>query len=315
MSKEIKTIIAQANIITQGRYDFTVIEKRAVYFIIREVRKQFVLNSGQKTIYDNLVIRMKTEDLQKSDTVLRDIYSSLKSLRRKSIEVEDEERWLELGYINYSEHKKRAGEVEVEVSKKILPYLVELAKEFTEYYLTVAISLKNKYSQRFYEYCSQWKSTGFFTMKIDDLREKLMITEKYPRYALIKKYILEPAVKELKALYDKGQCDLYFTYSEEKSSRSVVSLKFFVHTKENDNTINILKPDDYVYHIRTWLSGWLDAAHKSKNKLWIESVINTLIKNPDNLQKCYNKLIWIQKNKERTDFAPYARFVIEEDFL
>jgi len=39
MSKsEIK--LAQANVLTQARYNFTVVEKRAVYYIIKEVRRQ-----------------------------------------------------------------------------------------------------------------------------------------------------------------------------------------------------------------------------------------------------------------------------------
>lgn len=309
--------LAQANKITQSRYDFSVVEKRAVYFIIREVRKQFVIHTnGQKTLYENLVVRMKTADLQKTDSRLEDIYKGLITLRKKSIFMEDSERAFEVGYINYFEHKKHIAEIEVEVSKKILPYLVELAKEFTEYYLTVALSLKNKYSQRFYEFCSQWKSTGFFVFTINELREKLMLEEKYPRYALLKTYVIESAQKELKELYDKGQCNLHFTFTEEKCGRSIERVKFFIKTIEDEKAkASELKSNDYVYYIRTWLESWLSASTRPKNKAWINLVISTLSQNPENLKKCHDKLVWVQKHKDRQDYAPYSRAVIEDEFL
>ena len=103
MSKnEIK--LAQANVLTQARYNFTVVEKRAIYYIIKEVRRQFIeVPGGQRDLFNDLVIKIKTADLQGPDigTELREVYLSLKNLRRKSIWIEDQERVLEVGYINY----------------------------------------------------------------------------------------------------------------------------------------------------------------------------------------------------------------------
>ena len=309
-------VLAQANALTQGRYDFSVVEKRAVYMIIHAIRKQFIERpDGQKDLFDNFVVRIKTSDLQKSDTPLRDIYHGMQKLRKKSITIDDEERFLDVGYINYFEHKKGSEIVEVEVSKKILPYLVELSKGFTSYHLVIAISLKNKYSQRFYEYCSQYRNTGYFTFTPNDLRAKLMIIDKYPRYALMKSYVIEPAFKELKAMFDAGQCDLYFTYKEDKTGRTVDRLHFNVKTNEPKKEAEALKPDDYVYFIRTWLESWLMADKRPKNKKWVSTVIHELQLHPEKLVKCYDKLIWLQKKKPVRDWAPYARSVIEDEFL
>lgn len=307
-------VLAQSNALTQGRYDFTVVEKRAVYFIIQAVRKQFVERpDGQRDLFDNLVVKIKTEHLQSSDTPLRDIYTGMRSLRRKSITIDNEEVYLEVGYINYFEHRVGSDEVEVEVSKKILPYLVELAKGFTSYYLTVAISLKNKYSQRFYEYCSQYRETGFFTFTPEELRAKLVLGDKYPRHALVKGKVIDPALKELKAMFDAGQCDLCFTYKEEKSGRTVVRMNFYVQTTKTE-VKEVLKPEDYIYFIRTWLESWLKVDKRPKNKPWISALISHLQRHPELLPECYEKLVWIQKNKPSGDWAPYARYVIDEDY-
>jgi plasmid replication initiation protein len=150
--------LAQANALTQARYDFSVVEKRAVYFIIQEVRRQFIDRiDGQKNLFDNLIVRIKTVGLTNADMELRDVYDALVRLRKKSIYIKNAEHVLEVGFINYFHHQCREPYLEVEVSHKILPYLVELASHFTTYSLTVAIALRGKYSQRFYEYCSQFE--------------------------------------------------------------------------------------------------------------------------------------------------------------
>lgn len=312
--KDKEITLAQANALTQARYNFTVVEKRAVYQIIKEVRHQFIERpDGQRDLFNDLVIRMKTSDLQGNDTALRDVYASLKNLRRKSIWIEDKESVLEVGYINYFEHKKKEPHLEVQVSHKILPYLVELAEQFTTYSLTVAISLKTKYSQRFYEYCSQFKNIGFFYVSIDDLREKMLLGDSYPRYALLKSKIIEPAYKELKSLYESGQCDLCFNYSEDKVGRTVFGLRIVVVTKEKHE--EQLKVEDCLYYVKQWLNSWFLTSKKPKNKAWVDDVIKQLQRNPDLIPKLYSRLKKLQEKEQSSNYAPLARHIIEEDYL
>ena len=97
-----------------------------------------------------------------------------------------------------------------------MPYLVALAENFTSYDLTVAISLKSAYSQRFYEYCCQFKNrtnkTFFFS--VDDLKKMMMLEDKkgYDNSSNFKTKVLDVAQKELKEAYDNGQSALYFDY-------------------------------------------------------------------------------------------------------
>lgn len=314
--KKQEITLAQSNLLTQARYDYTKVEKRAVYLIIQEVRKQFILNkNGQKDLFDDLVINMSTKTLRGTESELRDIYKSLRGLRKKDIYLEDDEQVLCVGYINYFKHKKGAEALEVQVSHTILPYLVELAEHFTTYSLAVAIALKNKYSQRFYEYCSQWKSTGFMVLKIDDLRNQMMLEDKYPRYALIKRYVIDPAQKELKTLYDKGECDLYFTYTEEKYGRTTDRLHISIHSKDMDEATKDMKPEDYLFHVRNWLNSWLYVTKRPKNKKWVENVIAHLQLHPGKIEPLYVRLAKMVREEPNSNHAALARHIIEEDFL
>jgi len=314
MTETKEVYIAQANAITQGRYNFTVVEKRAVYFIIKEVRKQFIDNpNGQKTLFENLVIKMQTKDLQSSDTQLDKVYKSLITLRKKSIFINNDKEALELGYINYFHHIKHEPFLEVEVSKKILPYLVELADNFTEYRLTVAIALQTKYAQRFYEYCSQYSYSGFFTLTPTELTEKLDLGNKYPRWALLKSKVIDVAHKELKDLYAKGECDSFFEYSVVKRGRSVERIKFVVISRiENKEKPKL---DDLIFQLRAWLTDWLSANKRPKNKAWINNVIKQLQLKPDNIAVLHKRLLDMQRLEANTSYAALSRHIIEEDFL
>ncbi len=304
----------QANSLTQARYNFSVVEKRAVYFIIREVRKKYIERDGPRDLFDDLIIQLDTDSLQKSDSSLREVYVALKELRRKSIWIEDKDSVLELGYINYFHHKKHNSFVEVQVSHKLLPFLVELAEQYTSYSLAVAISLKTKYGQRFYEYCSQFRSSKFFVINVIDLRNKLMLGNSYPRYSLLKKYVIEPARMELKKLYEGGNSDLYFTYSEVKRGRSVIQLKFYIHTVE-DEIKERLSVDDKMYDIKQKLHLWLDARNKPKNKAWIDKVVKHLLLNPDKIEHLFNRLTTLAHKDRTKNHAALARHIIEEDIL
>jgi len=318
--------VAQSNALTQSRHPLSVVEKRALYLIIREVRSQFIdRKDGQKNIFDNLIIRMNTEDLTKAELELKEVYKSLVELRKKTFFINNDECALGVGYINYFKHKKRDTAIEVEVSKEILPHLVELAEQFTTYNLVVALSLKTKYSQRFYELCSQFehsdpdpnhKNSGYFFSTVDNLRWMMILEDKYPRYALIKTRVLDPAQKELKKLYDDDKCNLYFEYKEEKAGRSILKIHFFIYSKESKKqVVGVTDKLDQMHYIRTWLRSWLNAEKRPKNQKWIGEVISHLELNSDLIPKLYKRFVKLMKDEPHQNHAAIARHIIEEDFL
>ena len=319
--------LAQSNLLTQSRHDFTVIEKRAFYFVVNEVRKQFIeRHDGGKTLFNNLIVHIETSYLTGHDMNLREVYDGMKRLRKREFFIEDEEKVLEVGFINYFEHRKRNPYLEVEVSNKILPYLVELASHFTAYSLTVAITLQSKFTQRFYEFCSQYEfsdtnrsnaNSGYFFATVKDLRRKLMLENTYIRYAAFKENVVDKAQKELKELYEAGHCNLYFEYKEEKYGRTVEKLHFKIYSKNMKKiVIGEKNINDQLFYIRMWLSSWMNAENRPKNKKWIDKVITHISLHPPLCIKLYKRLEKIKKEElPGENNAALARHIIEEDIL
>ena len=316
------TTLAQDNRITTARYELSLLEKRIMYFLLRDVRNKFVLNkTGNTTLFDDLIIKTTSSALVKSlkERNTTKIKKALKSMRLRSFEWQNEypedhelHEWFEVGFINYGKWK-RGGDIEFQVSKEILPFFVELTSRFTEYNSLIAMSLKSKWSQRFYEYCCQWRQAGGFNMSVADLRSQLMLENKYKDFSALKKFVIQVAHKELKALYKKGECDVYFEYSEVKNGRSIESLRFKIIAKQKNT--EYLSQEDLDYLVRTELHRIFDTKNKPKNKEFVGVTMTALRLDLDKMKHCYKRLETTIKKLPKEEQGRYLRVIINEDYL
>jgi hypothetical protein len=137
---EDKIILAQDNKLTLSRQNFTTIEKRCLYFIIKEVRRLYVDRNleeherTQKTLFSDMYLMLKPNQLQMLGDEVKDVYNALRKLRNREIEIENEEMWLITSWILQAKHSKKANMYEVLVSKDILP---DRLPRFTTIYLYI----------------------------------------------------------------------------------------------------------------------------------------------------------------------------------
>lgn len=307
-------MLAQANALTQSRYDFNVIEKRCLYQIIREVRKLFIdTHTGQKDLFDNMRIVLTPKMLESIGDKKKDVYESLVRLRKRDVEIDTEDEWMNTGYVTMVKHDKKTDQYLVEVSSEIMPYLVALAENFTTYDLTVAISLKSAYSQRFYEYCSQYKNrnnkTFFFT--VDKLREMMMLENKYANINDFKRKVIDVAQKEIKELYDKGQCDIWFEYAvKDTERRKVLSYFFFVHTKEDEQTkVDYQSLKSCLQRISSVLNTFFP-----RDKKFVKKTIQEVQLHPNIAMELVEKLDKKILDYPRADIPKILRYVLQEDY-
>ena len=84
----------------------------------------------------------------------------------------------------------------IKVNEDFKYLLNNLVKKFTQFELEEFIHLKSNYSKEIYRRLKQFKSTGFWKIKIEDFKELLNIPEKY-RMSDIDKYVLKISRSEL----------------------------------------------------------------------------------------------------------------------
>lgn len=314
MEENNQIMLAQDNVLTQSKQNFRVIEKRCLYKIIHEVRKQYIdTNRGQKDLFGDMDLEIKPSELAQLGDETKDVYNALRSLRKKDIEIEDEDTWVSTSWILQAKHDKKRDMYSVKVSGDIMPYLVELAANFTTYDLTVAISLKSTYSQRFYEFCSQYKNrenkTFFFS--VEKLREMLVLEGKYPITYDFQKRVIEVAKKELKEAYDNGQCDLWFEYAvKDTEKRKILSYFFFVHTREDEERqLDYQSVEECIIRITNILNSFFP-----RDKKFVKRVQTEIRLRPEIAMELAYKLDKKVLDYDRKDIPPIIRFVLNQDY-
>ena len=191
MSEKKKDIaLCHDNALTESRYNFNRIEKNCLYKIIEQVRNEYVEGSTKENgDFQNMHITMPSNVLEDiaDKKHKKDAHDALIKLRKRDFEIWKEDgSWFNCGFVNWCEYDAQNKVYKVEVSSRIMPYLVELARHYTTYSLTVAITLKSVYSQRFYEMCCQYRNriendglAGFHKTQ-QQLRTMFCLEDKYP---------------------------------------------------------------------------------------------------------------------------------------
>ena len=76
-----------------------------------------------------------------------------------------------------------------------------IAGQYTQYGLEEFVSLKSQYAKNLYRLLSQFRSTGYFTVKVDEFRSAMGIPSSY-LMGEIKRRVITPAVQECSKYYD-----------------------------------------------------------------------------------------------------------------
>ena len=318
MDKE-KEIISQSNEITNSMSPLDLVQKRCFYLIVQQVRKKYIETDQPTKKYENMIINMTSDTLAKArdEKHVTQAFESLAKLRDQYFKIVTKDFKLVVGIINYAKYIEETKMYEVEVSKEILPYLVDLSRRyFTSYNLTVAITLRHVSTQRFYELCNQYKhKAGMkFFIDADQLRNMLMLDGKYKKDSQMREKVFDVAQKELKELYDKGQSDLCFDYKPDEATK--VGKKYtrywiYIHTNETDQyqeqTFKQTQ-QQALYIYKVCLSVFKrDKKYCNRAYQWLEL-------HPDKIQEMFDKVTRWQKDYKGADLAKIIRFAFKEDF-
>ncbi|WP_332842262.1 replication initiation protein [Paraclostridium sp. AKS81] len=168
--------------------------------------------------------------MQAKNTV-KGILEVLEDLRKKPIYFKEEKKnkkgnlWGAYGFINGYEYDDELGIFNIEASEKIHNLLKEYLKMgYTPVNVQIWLSLNNSYAQRFYDLLRLWSGTkDTINYKLDEIKELLMLEDKYSKYNDFKRRVILPAIKELN---ETGYFEI--DIKENKVGRKVDSIDFYI---------------------------------------------------------------------------------------
>lgn len=153
-----------------------------------------------------------TEELHKRTLVIRD--TKAKYFRKSN-------------WVHRSEYKN--GVLTMRMHEDLAPHLFQLKKAFTLIQLETVLKLKSVYAIRIYELLKQYEKFEERTFTVQELREILILEDKYPQYYDFKKKVILQAQKEL------ATTDMAFDFTEDKKdTRSIQEITFTFAKKTDD---------------------------------------------------------------------------------
>jgi plasmid replication initiation protein len=127
------------------------------------------------------------------------------------------------------------GTVCMYFSPKVVPYLSQLKGNFTKYKLKHVGNFSSSYGIRLYELLMQWQGKGSREVEIGWLREKWGLVDKYKSIRDVKKWVIEPAMKDI-----NEHSNLWVKYGQRKRGREVVAFQFEFGLKEGKAEVKTL---------------------------------------------------------------------------
>lgn len=261
------------NLIIRSPLRYTMMERRFLYKLSEAIKKRFnEMGLTMRDNWNNLVFNMTDRDLASvgGNTNVMRTYKTVRSLAQKNIVQfhENKDKQLVVDYFHWIDAFRwntSTNDYTVRVSPELYDYVINLTKSFTVLNLHTAILLESKYSQKFYEICCLYSGdfryidpstpketykkrilkmsikTFRFTFGLSELHDpktgELLEKEKYSRFKTMVEKVILPAQRELYALYQDHQCDVWFDF--EVSDRygrgrngSPKNLHFYIYSRE-----------------------------------------------------------------------------------
>lgn len=233
--KEMETrnypVVKSNYLIQKTRYDLSLSEQKLILHLIQLIEPK---DDDFKRYYFSIKEYCKICEMDyKNGKNYQNIKKSLKSLSDKSFWVDTGDKEILMRWLNDVVIDKGTGVIEVELSKNLKPYLLQLKTFFTKYNYLYVMAMKSQYSIRLYELLKSYENVKGIIYEVTELRKLLNLTDDVlPRWVDFKRFVIEQAIKEVNAL-----TDIQIEYDTIKKGRSVFEVVFHVKTKTETDKI------------------------------------------------------------------------------
>lgn len=204
--------------------------------------------------YDMLMDLLEWDRSKSLDIFHKDLQRMCERLRHVGATIEiDSDTFTAFNLFSTFEGHKKTRTLDVQVNPRFKHILNKLSGTFTEFELAEYVKLDGKYTKLLYQHLKQFRRTGLWHVKIDDIRRELAIPDTYQNKH-IKDKVLKPSIELIKKCKGFGDLEVEVLQSPRRG-RKVEGYRFkWTPEKQIKGQMHI---DDYRYQ---------KATKKSKNR-------------------------------------------------
>lgn len=223
--------VRKSNIaVQQARYSLSLQQQKILCYLIANCIKR----SDTSETWITVSIRDMYAVFGQSDRSYERAKSDFKTLRDKSwwiVTDGNKDRDVTVGFISKVEIYRNSQIIKFKWDEDMLPYLQDIKEKYTEYKLFYVLTMGSSYSVRLYELFKSVANKTIWNFKIDYLK-KLLMAEKYVRFANFKQRVLTPAITEINERTDLNVTYELFKYGD--SGKVYSDIEFTVSFKTGD---------------------------------------------------------------------------------
>lgn len=216
--------IKQSNAMNEARYKLSMQEQRLILTIASMIKDEdthtteYSMTAKQLSKLWGISLE---QTYKEADTITEALHSRTLTIRDTKAKYFRRSNW-----VHRSEYKN--GVLTMRMHEDLAPHLFQLKKAFTVVQLETVLKMKSIYAIRIYELLKQYEKLEERTFTVHELREILVLEDKYPQYYDFKKKVILQAQKEL------ARTDMAFEFTEDKKDTRSIQEITFTFAKKTD---------------------------------------------------------------------------------
>lgn len=220
----------QDNQLIEACYSMTLNEKRLLLFGISKINPS-VFPDASKPFSFEMTAKEWAEQFG-DDHSWQTLRRASKNLIRRSVTLHSKvggdspDEWI-MNWFDSVKYYKNQGRIVATFGRGIQVRLAGMLEQFTTIDLLSVSQLNSTHAVRLYELLSQFKSTGYRVMTIEDFRFAMDCVNTNKGTSELKRAVLNPALRQL-----NEKSDLFCIVTDIKESRAITGFKFTFRTQE-----------------------------------------------------------------------------------
>ena len=244
----------------------------------------------EKTVYEFKITEFKRLTGKNEKSIYADVRKAVHSIWKKGAITIGEEG-LDVQLISSVQKIKNKGIIEIEVSRKLKPYLLEIKNKYysSEEDLKKMFKIKGLHSKKIYEMCmseylSSWKEK--LTLSIPELRTALGIKDgSYPSFKDFEKRILKEAISDINEVKSiENTSRVLITYEKDNDGikgKPVNEISFYIDVYLPEKDLSA-EDNETLKNLEDALN-WGFLSFTNKEKLFIFKSVSEKLKNQHDL--------------------------------
>ncbi|MDF7814823.1 replication initiation protein [Hymenobacter sp. YC55] len=225
----VSKIVVQHNALVNARFDLSTVEMRLFMAMLSRIGRDDSEFREMRIPLTEVVAlsgrRPSSKDYQQvagmcNQLVSRILHIERPNPARRANRKNSDPDFDKIPLMAYAKYRGEEGALHVRFNDEVMPYLLQLQRNFTKAQVVQLLKLKSPHSYRIYWLLKEYSAFGTRTIGVDQLKALLNLEGQYKQFPLFRLRVLDRAQLEL------AKTDLPFEYDLIRQGKGVAEIKF-----------------------------------------------------------------------------------------